>query len=67
MVRLANFGALVKLQTGVEGLIHISKLTNGVSLKEGDKVQVYIESIDVAKRKISLGIVETSKKNVLYK
>ena len=67
VVRIANFGALVKLQTGVEGLIHISKLTNGVTVKEGDKVQVYIESIDVAKRKISLGIVETSKKNVLYK
>jgi len=67
VVRLANFGALVKLETGVEGLIHISKLTGGVSLKEGDKVQVYIESIDVAKRKISLGIVETSKKNVIYK
>ena len=67
VVRLANFGALVKLETGVEGLIHISKLTGGVSLKEGDKVQVYIESIDVAKRKISLGIVETNKKNVIYK
>jgi ribosomal protein S1 len=67
VVRLANFGALVKLETGVEGLIHISKLTGGVSLKEGEKVQVYIESIDVAKRKISLGIVETSKKNVIYK
>ena len=67
VVRLANFGALVKLETGVEGLIHISKLTNGVSLKEGDKVQIYIESIDVQKRKISLGIVETSKKNVIYK
>ena len=67
VVRLANFGALVKLETGVEGLIHISKLTGGVSLKEGDKVHVYIESIDVQKRKISLGIVETSKKNVIYK
>jgi ribosomal protein S1 len=67
VVRLANFGALVKLETGVEGLIHISKLTGGVSLKEGDKVQVYIESIDVQKRKISLGIVETNKKNVIYK
>lgn len=67
VVRLANFGALVKLEVGVEGLIHISKLTGGVSLKEGDKVQVYIESIDVQKRKISLGIVETSKKNVIYK
>ena len=67
VVRIANFGALVKLETGVEGLIHISKLTGGVSLKEGEKVQVYIESIDVQKRKISLGIVETSKKNVIYK
>ncbi|MCW1948979.1 MAG: S1 RNA-binding domain-containing protein [Candidatus Shapirobacteria bacterium] len=67
VVRIANFGALVKLETGVEGLIHISKLNGGVSLKEGDKVQVYIESIDVAKRKISLGIVETNKKNVIYK
>lgn len=67
VVRLANFGALVKLETGVEGLIHISKLTGGVNLKENDKVQVYIESIDVQKRKISLGIVETSKKNVIYK
>jgi small subunit ribosomal protein S1 len=67
VVRLANFGALVKLETGVEGLIHVSKLTGGTNLKEGDKVQVYIESIDVQKRKISLGIVETSKKNVIYK
>ena len=67
VVRIDNFGALVKLETGIEGLIHISKLTGGVSVKEGEKVQVYIESIDVQKRKISLGIVETSKKNVIYK
>jgi ribosomal protein S1 len=67
VVRLANFGALVKLETGVEGLIHISKLANGVGLKEGETVPVYIESIDVAKRKISLGIVATDKKNVIYK
>ncbi len=67
VVRIANFGALVKLEVGVEGLIHVSKLTGGTNLKEGDKVQVYIESIDVQKRKISLGIVETSKKNVIYK
>ncbi len=67
VVRIANFGALVKLETGVEGLIHVSKLNGGVNFKEGDKVQVYIESIDVAKRKISLGIVETNKKNVIYK
>lgn len=67
VVRLASFGALVRLEPGVEGLIHISKLAGGVELKEKDKVQVYIESIDVAKRKISLGLVMTDKKNVIYK
>lgn len=67
IVRIANFGALVRLEPGVEGLIHVSKLGNGASLKEGEKVDVYIESVDVAKRKISLGLVATDKKQVLYK
>ncbi len=66
VVRIANFGALVKLESGIEGLIHVSKLAGNPGLKEGEKVQVYIESIDVAKRKISLGLV-TSNKNVIYK
>ncbi|MGI5841403.1 MAG: 30S ribosomal protein S1 [Patescibacteria group bacterium] len=67
VVRIANFGALVKLETGVEGLVHVSKLMGGVNLKEGEKVQVYIESIDTKKRKISLGLVVTDKKQVIYK
>jgi small subunit ribosomal protein S1 len=66
VTKIANFGALVRLEPGVEGLIHVSKLA-GVSLKEGEKVQVYIESIDLAKRKISLGMVQSDKKNMLYK
>lgn len=66
IVKIANFGALVRLEAGIEGLIHISKLV-GVVLKEGEKVQVYIESIDVAKRKISLGLVNTDKSKVIYK
>lgn len=67
VVRTANFGALVRLEVGVEGLIHISKLVGGVSVKEGDKVNVYIESIDVPKRKISLGLVLSDKSTVIYK
>lgn len=67
VVRLASFGALVRLEPGVEGLIHISKLAGSTGLKEGDNVQVYIESIDVAKRKISLGLVNTDKSTVIYK
>ncbi len=67
VVKLASYGALVRLESGVEGLIHISKLGGGVSLKEGDETKVYIESIDVKKRKISLGLVETDKSKVMYK
>ena len=67
VVRLANFGALVRLEVGVEGLIHVSKLAGGVDLNEGDKVQVYIESVDVERRKISLGLVVTDKSKVIYK
>ena len=66
VVRIANFGVLVKLETGVEGLVHISKLSGGVTFKEGDKAQVYIESIDVVKRKISLGLV-LNEKPMMYK
>lgn len=66
VIRLAQYGAIVRLETAVEGLIHISKLIGGVEVKDGEKVQVYIESIDVPKRKISLGLVNTSKK-ALYK
>lgn len=69
VTRIANFGALVRLEPGIEGLIHISKLGNASAsqkVKEGEKVQIYIESIDVAKRKISLGLVLTEKP-LLYK
>ncbi len=66
VIRNAAYGAIVRLETAVEGLVHVSKLVGGVELKEGEKIQVYIESIDVPKRKISLGLVNESRK-VLYK
>ncbi len=66
VTKIASFGALVRLEPGIEGLVHVSKLA-GATLKDGEKVQVYIESVDVAKRKISLGLVLSDKKNVLYK
>jgi small subunit ribosomal protein S1 len=66
VVKIASYGALVRLEAGIEGLIHVSKLSGGVSFVDGDKVKVYIESIDVSKRKVSLGLV-LSKKPVIYK
>lgn len=62
--RLATFGAFVDLG-GVDGLVHISQLTHEhvekVSdvLKEGDKVNVKILSVDRDSERISLSIKDT--------
>jgi small subunit ribosomal protein S1 len=58
----AEFGAFVELMPGVEGLVHISELSNKrvgsvkEVVKEGDWVDVYIMSIDTQERKLSLSI-----------
>jgi small subunit ribosomal protein S1 len=61
--RLAPFGAFVTLGDGVDGLIHISKLGAGKRinnprevLKEGDVVEVKVESVNRAERRISLAL-----------
>ncbi|MCZ2259475.1 30S ribosomal protein S1 [Sporosarcina sp. G11-34] len=62
--RLAAFGAFVDLG-GVDGLVHISQLSHEhvekVSdvLKEGDKVNVKVLSVDRDSERISLSIKET--------
>jgi small subunit ribosomal protein S1 len=66
--RLAPFGAFVTLTDGVDGLIHISKLGGGKRIshpkevvKEGQQVEVRIESVDRTNRKISLILAEISR------
>jgi len=60
--RLMDFGAFVKLEPGVEGLIHISELAHGrvfrVSdvLREGQEVEVKVLSVDAEKQRISLSL-----------
>jgi len=61
--RLAPFGAFVTLASGVDGLLHISKLGAGKRinhprevLKEGESVEVKIESFDRAGRRLSLAL-----------
>ena len=63
VVRLATFGAFVSLEPGIDGLIHISKLGAGRRInhprevvKEGDTVEVRVDTIDPEKKKISLSI-----------
>ncbi len=59
--RLAPFGAFVNLAPGIDGLVHISKLGQGRRLnhpreavEEGQQIEVLIESIDLANKRISL-------------
>ncbi|OGM73827.1 hypothetical protein A2382_02340 [Candidatus Woesebacteria bacterium RIFOXYB1_FULL_38_16] len=61
VLRKSNFGAFVVLESGVEGLIHLTKIPPGTDLKRGQEVNCYIESIDARERKIALGLVLTAK------
>ena len=67
VVRKASFGALVRLEPGIEGLIHISKIPPDVDLEVGQEVQVYVESLDKENRRLSLGLVLTGEKIPIYK
>ena len=60
--RLTDFGAFVRLEPGIEGLIHISELAHrrvfrsSDVLSEGEKVEVLILSVDAAAQRISLSL-----------
>jgi small subunit ribosomal protein S1 len=61
VARLANFGAFVTLEEGIDGLIHISKLGAGRRinhprkvLEVGQQLLVTIEQVDREQRRISL-------------
>jgi small subunit ribosomal protein S1 len=61
--KLADFGAFVEIEEGVDGLVHISDLswTKRVKhpselLKKGQLVQAVILNIDAGNRRLSLGI-----------
>lgn len=63
VARLDTFGAFVTISDGIDGLLHISKLGSGKRInhprevvKEGDQIEVKIESVDRANRRISLAL-----------
>ncbi len=63
VTRLADFGAFVELEPGVEGLIHISEMSWGKKLRhpsdllrQGDRVDAVILAIKPEERRISLGL-----------
>jgi len=62
VVRLMDFGAFVEVEAGIEGLVHLSEISSerirkpSDKLKEGDRVQAIILSIDEENKKLSLSI-----------
>lgn len=59
VTRTAPFGSFVTLEPGVDGLIHISKIPSGNEPKVGSDIEIFVESIDVNQRRMSLGMVLT--------
>ncbi|GDY01629.1 30S ribosomal protein S1 [Planctomycetota bacterium] len=66
VVNLMSYGAFVKLEDGVEGLVHISEMswTKRVNhpsevVKQTDKLEVVVLEIDIEKQTISLGMKQT--------
>ncbi len=63
--KIAEFGAFVKLEPGIEGLVHISEIAHhrvvkvSNHLNRGDEVEVKILSIDTDKQKIGLSVKAT--------
>jgi small subunit ribosomal protein S1 len=63
VTRIADFGAFVELEPGIEGLIHISEMswakrvrTAADVVKPGETVEAVILGVNPAERRISLGL-----------
>ncbi len=66
VVNIVNYGAFVKLEAGVEGLVHISEMSwtrriNHPSemVNAGDEIEVVVLDVNKDKQEISLGMKQT--------
>ncbi|MCX5670546.1 MAG: 30S ribosomal protein S1 [Planctomycetota bacterium] len=66
-VNITPYGAFVKLEEGIEGLVHVSEMSwtkriNHPSevVNVGDEIEVVVLAIDKAKQEISLGMKQTA-------
>lgn len=61
VVKISDFGVFIELEPGVEGLVHMTKIPPATNLEEGQEIKVIVEEIDPKSKKLSLGLVLTSK------
>jgi len=74
VVRVVDFGAFVSLESGIDGLAHISEFKSegkfggsGVPVKVGDKITVQILDVDTEGRRISLKPTSTLEQDATTK
>ena len=62
VTNVVSFGAFVRIEEGVEGLVHISELAEGSFfhprnvVREGDVVRVRVLNVDPAKQRLGLSL-----------
>lgn len=72
VTRLAKFGAFVEVKPGVEGLVHITEITDENITKpddvltSGQKVKVKVMNVDAEAKKLSLSIKDAEEKSKEY-
>jgi small subunit ribosomal protein S1 len=65
VTKLVNFGAFVRIEEGLEGLIHISELSNsrvahpGDVVSEGQELKLKIISLDSERHRLGLSLKQT--------
>jgi small subunit ribosomal protein S1 len=70
VTKLTNFGVFVELEPGLEGLLHISELSDNKIespeevVKVGDEVDVKVLRVDAKDRKIGLSMRDVDNPNV---
>ena len=67
IVSLADYGAFVELEEGIEGLVHVSEMSWTQRVKHpskivsiGETVEVVVLDVDKANKRISLGMKQTA-------
>ena len=61
IIRKEQYGYFLRLEAGIEGLIHVSKLTGKENFKQNQKVKAFIERVDKKNRRMSLILTQTEK------
>jgi small subunit ribosomal protein S1 len=70
VTKLVNFGAFVRIEEGLEGLIHISELSNsrvahpGDVVQEGQQLKLKIISLDSERHRLGLSLKQTEDRSV---